>query len=145
MRFQKCSTLLVYVALMYPAAGAADDQTDCLSGIASDAAVAACTRLIEVHRTPLMLARHYRARAGHYREMGDFDHAIADYTEAIRFELLLPEALVDFAATLDRLGEFDRAAAQYREAIRAISEKMSSIKSTGLDVRASGRCLPLCW
>jgi tetratricopeptide (TPR) repeat protein len=90
---------LVSLCLVLATAPAsADPATDCDKG-SGDVAIAGCTELI---RSNPRDAVHYYNRGNAYHSKGEFDRAIADWSEALR---------------LDPLGDQDLAIADYSKAI----------------------------
>ena len=70
------------VVAIAPRPALADTDHDTCFGEAGDKALAACTRLIDQNmRDP----RPFAQRALNWRKKGNFDYAIADYTEAIKY------------------------------------------------------------
>jgi Flp pilus assembly protein TadD len=76
------------LAVGVSASALADDRSDCRNrAIPPEAAVAACTQAIASGSVKGSgLAELYGARANAYRVQADFDHAIADFDEAIRLD-----------------------------------------------------------
>jgi Flp pilus assembly protein TadD len=76
------------LAIGASASALADDRSDCRNrAIPPEAAVAACTQAIAAGSVKGSgLAELYGARANAYRVQADFDHAIADFDEAIRLD-----------------------------------------------------------
>jgi lipoprotein NlpI len=89
------------------------------SSVPSDAAIIACTRIIqsgEVHGTALVAA--YVSRGNRYGKEGDYDRAIVDYTKAIHLDPKLDYTFWRRGLAYTRKKEHDRAIADYSEAIR---------------------------
>ncbi len=83
-----------------------------------DAAVAACTRAIQSGRfAGAELAAIYDNRAIELRQRGDFDHAIADYSEAIRHDADLTGAYTGRGLAYEGNHEIERAKTDYRKAL----------------------------
>jgi tetratricopeptide (TPR) repeat protein len=81
--------------------------------------VADCTEIIKLQRLEGRKATYtYGIRGSAYFAIGDYDHAIADYTEAIRFDAKNTSAYVNRSNLALRLGENGRAIADLTEAIR---------------------------
>jgi len=85
--------VLVLMAALYIAAGpvfvsrAVADDLDTCAAVAGEEAIAACTRAISSGRLhDHDLAAEYYNRGIKYSSKGDYDRAIADYTEAIKLD-----------------------------------------------------------
>jgi tetratricopeptide (TPR) repeat protein len=75
-----------------------------------------CTRLI--NEVPARLREQaYLARGHAYRDGGDLDHAIADYSKAIELQPRDKEAFYSRGYVLQDKGDLDRAIADYTAAI----------------------------
>src|SRR5260221_14230859 len=57
-------------------------------------------------------------RSNAYDDKGDHDHAIADYTQAIRLDPNYASAYMERGIVYKRLKEYDRAVQDFSEAIR---------------------------
>src|SRR5215831_11397590 len=97
----------------------ADDHANTCKQASGDVAIAACTRAIASGRyaghDPAKL--HYD-RAVEYANKGDFDRAIADFSEAIRLAPNYAEAYYNRAHAYRAKKDNDRAIADYSETIR---------------------------
>jgi tetratricopeptide (TPR) repeat protein len=104
----------------WPAAGspaASDDIAICASG-ATDVKIAACTRLIQSgHRKGRDLAAVYGERGAASYRRGDYNHAIADLTEAIRLNPKLAAAYDNRGGAYDAIGDQPHALADFDRAI----------------------------
>ncbi|MBZ0148897.1 MAG: tetratricopeptide repeat protein [Pseudorhodoplanes sp.] len=89
-------------------------------GDSTKMAIAACSRVISSKREQgRSLAHAYSKRAYHRKSNEEFDGAIADYTEAIRFDSRnTADYLDDRAEVWLEAKTFDRAITDYTEAIR---------------------------
>jgi tetratricopeptide (TPR) repeat protein len=96
------------------AIAAADDLATCATEI-SDAAIAACSRLIQ--RNP-SYATLYNNRGVDYMSRGDNDRAIADFTQAIRLNPQDAKAYGNRGIAYGKKGDNDRAIADFTQAIR---------------------------
>ena len=94
----------------------ADDWNECKSGT-SPARIAACTRLIEMRpRQSKRIAIAHLYRAGAYRNRGDNERGIADYTRAMQVDSTLsPLAL---GLILNAKGENDLAVTALTDAVQ---------------------------
>jgi tetratricopeptide (TPR) repeat protein len=73
-------------ASVFAGSAIADDAQTCEKA-SGDVAIAACTRSIESGQfTGHNLAVDYSNRGVEYKTKGDYDHAIADYNDAIRLD-----------------------------------------------------------
>ena len=92
----------------------ADDLALCL-----DKQVEACTRLIDSGKfDQTNLANLFTARGIAHKAGGEFEHAFADYSEAIRLDPRNAIAFVDRGAAHEAKGELELALADDSEAIR---------------------------
>src|SRR5580704_15845876 len=110
---------LAVVALAgLPTVAAADDGYTCAKQ-SGDLAIAACSRAIASGEfRGEELAKIYANRGTEYKNKGDLDRAIADYSEAIRLDPEHVKAYNNRGITWAAKGELDRAIADYSEAIR---------------------------
>jgi tetratricopeptide (TPR) repeat protein len=69
---------------------------------------------------PLNNASAFSDRGVIYHEKGDYDRAIADYTEAIRLDPKYSNAFYNRGYAYEKKGDYDRAIADYTEAIRLV-------------------------
>jgi len=79
--------------------------------------------------TPLPNAQAYVNRG--LDSKGDFDRAIADFTQAIRLDPKYLEAYLYRAVAYQNKGDNDRAIADYSQLIRAVSDRLESGDSLG--------------
>ncbi len=109
----------IFVVFSLPAW--ADDRDSC-NNLTGDESIAACTRLIaskELQGDDL--ARAYRSRALSYTLFkGDYDRAIADFSEAIRLDPNNPLAYAVRGASFVRKGDYDRALTDLNEAAGSV-------------------------
>ena len=107
----------LFAALMLSSCSADADPCDTLRD--PEPRIIACTQVINSGKwTGRNQAINYTNRGNGYREKGDQDHAIADYSEAIRID---PEHVMAFnnrGVIYGAKGDLDRAVADYNEAIR---------------------------
>jgi tetratricopeptide (TPR) repeat protein len=81
--------------------------------------IAACTRDIDsgaLRRQSLAEAYMFRGRG--WSRKADFDHALADFNEALRLDPMFAAAMNDRATVWYRKGQFDRAIADFEIAVR---------------------------
>jgi tetratricopeptide (TPR) repeat protein len=92
---------------------------DCNQTVDNDRAILACTRLLATRDLSNQVrALAYGKRAWAFASKGDDDHAIADYSEAIRLDTKFAIAYHDRARAYHRKSDYDRAISDYSEAIR---------------------------
>jgi lipoprotein NlpI len=95
------------------------DDLDTCKRASGEEAIAACTRAIDSGRwRGPGLARAYNNRATAYYGDGGYEHAIADYNEAIRLDPKYPFAYNNLGNAHRANGEYDCAIANYSDAIR---------------------------
>src|SRR5262252_7929501 len=106
-------------AVAAPAAAASRADWDACKGDDPDRSIAARTRIIQGRGETAKdsaIAHHERGLA--YRSKGDFDRAIADYSEAIRLDPKHAAAHYNRGKLYQDKGDLDRATADYKEAMR---------------------------
>ena len=126
-------------ALTAPAAAASRADWDACKGDDPDRSIAACTRIIQGRGETAKnsaIAHHERGLA--YRSKGDFDRAIADYSEAIRLDPKLAAAYNNRGNAYKNKGDFDRAIADLSEAIRLDPKLASAYNDRGNAYGARG-------
>ena len=128
--------------LLAPSAAAAapkpDDRRTCAEA-SGEVAIAACSRVIASGRyRGSDLAKAYFYRGVEYRERGDLDRAIVDYSEAIRFDPKFALAYNNRGLALQDRGELDRAIADYDEAIRFDPKLALPYSNRGLALHQKG-------
>jgi tetratricopeptide (TPR) repeat protein len=95
-----------------------DQSADTCFSQQGEAAVAACTHAIRSGRfSGHDLAAIYQNRAAELRERGEYDQAIADYSEAIRIDSGLSGAYTGRGLAYEGKTEVDKAKADYRQAL----------------------------
>jgi tetratricopeptide (TPR) repeat protein len=83
-----------------------------------DAAIAACTHAIQSGRfRGAELAAIYDNRAIELRQQGEYDRAIADYSQAIRIDAQLTGAYTGRGLAYEGKAEVDKATIDYRKAL----------------------------
>ncbi|MGB6537992.1 MAG: tetratricopeptide repeat protein [Xanthobacteraceae bacterium] len=95
------------------------DRTWCHdSKSTTDQKIAGCTALIQSGRESRQdLFKDHWTRGDAYREKGDYDHAIADYTEAIRIDPKNISPLINRGMAYYAKKDYDRAIADYDKAM----------------------------
>jgi tetratricopeptide (TPR) repeat protein len=100
-----------------------------------DVSIRGCSMIIRSNNvTGLARAAAYRKRADRYREAEDVDRAIADYTQAIRYDADMAVAYTRRAGLHMRRSAYQRAADDYTQAIRVLPDHPSGY---------AGRCRAL--
>ncbi|KRR06103.1 hypothetical protein CQ12_03015 [Bradyrhizobium jicamae] len=107
--------LFCLATLVIAAPAAADDATRC-SRETGEGAIAACTRAI--NSSAGRPSENYTHRGIAYRDKGDTNRAVADYTEAIRQDSKYAQAYYNRGNAYSDKGDTDRAIADYTAAIR---------------------------
>jgi len=119
------STLFIGTIALFAATGpllasrAIADDVDTCAESTSDEAIAACTRAISsgnLHDHDL--AVEYYNRGVRYAKDGDYDHAIADYTEAIRLDPKYADAYGNRGNAYRDKHDLDRAITEYNKALQ---------------------------
>lgn len=84
-----------------------------------DQRIEGCSAVIKAGREKgEKLAEAFNTRGIGYRLKGDYDHAIADYNQAIRINAKFAAAYNNRAIAYDTKGDYDRAVADYEQAIK---------------------------
>ena len=102
-----------------PVARPTVSDTDLCAQDSGDAAIAACTRaIVSGPHSDDALAELYYNRGFEQRKKGNYEAAIADYSEAIRLNPTDPDAFNNRGIVWHKIGENEKALADYNEAIR---------------------------
>jgi len=110
--------IIVIVGCLVSVPARADERRTCAT-TSGDTAIAACGRAIASGRLrghDLAVAFNYRGNE--YHAKGDADRAIADYSDAIRFDPTFANAFYNRGYDYYVKDAYDRAIADYNEAIR---------------------------
>jgi tetratricopeptide (TPR) repeat protein len=135
-------------AILFLAAGtqiARADFSDEIRRCASDAShpdirIVACTRNIESGRfTGANLAVAFTNRGLAYKRKGQWDRAIADYSEAIRLKSDVAQVFNNRGNAHYHKGQLDRAIEDYDEAIRLQPDLAEAFGNRGNVYRKKGR------
>jgi Tfp pilus assembly protein PilF len=95
-----------------------DQSADTCFTQQGEAAIAACTHAIRSGRfSGNVLATIYDNRAIELRQRGDYDRAIADYSEAIRIDGTLSGAYTGRGLAYEGKAEVEKAMVDYRKAL----------------------------
>jgi len=130
---------LIGLVALFSLSAWADDRDSC-NKFTGDDSIAACTRLIASKELQGGdLAQVYRSRALNYTLFkGDYDRAIADFTEAIRLDPNSPVAHAVRGASFVRKGDYDRALVDLNEARRLDPKNASVHNAFGVCYNAKG-------
>jgi tetratricopeptide (TPR) repeat protein len=111
----------LFLATAFMAAPAlADDNSDVCFKETGEVAIAACTRAIQSrHFNGATLATIFNNRAIEYRQLGEYDRAIADYSQAIRLDAEFTGAYAGRGLAYEGKGEIAKAKAEYQKALAA--------------------------
>src|ERR1700730_4847024 len=115
------SLVSALVLLVGMAPAKADDVATCDKG-SGEEKIAACSRLISSGKFKghnLAIVFNHRGDA-HYGK-GDYDRAVADYSEAIRLDPKHAFAYIGRGLSYRMKGDYDRAIADHSEAIRLVA------------------------
>ena len=127
------SAAICFAALLVActARAAAVDSETCFKET-GDVAIAACTRLIESGEfTGNGLAAIYFNRGVTWREMGDHDRAIQDYTEAIKLNPNFEQAFFNRGNAYEEKGQLERAIQDYNRAIELKPDYAKAFNNRG--------------
>jgi len=115
-RFAPVLSGLALIAAVHGAA--AQDSADVCFRDSGEVAIAACTRAIQSGRfNGPTLATFFNNRAIEYRQLGDYDRAIADYSQAIRIDANFTGAYTGRGLAYEGKGETAKAKAEYQKAL----------------------------
>jgi lipoprotein NlpI len=111
--------LAVCAALPVAVQERSPDWTQCEDAFSPDVQIAGCTAVIRSDReTAADRARAYHLRGVAYRDKGDLDRAIADFSEAIGLNPLLASAYHDRGVAYRAKGDHGRAIADDERAVQ---------------------------
>lgn len=112
-------TLLVAAVAPFFITSAAADDADACTNEKGDKKIAACTSAINSGRwRGVNLAWAFVGRGRGYSDKNDYDHAIADFTEAIKLDPKHNYAYSNRGLVYAKKGQHDRAIGDYNEAIK---------------------------
>jgi tetratricopeptide (TPR) repeat protein len=106
--------MLLAFCLAGPAS--ADDIATCLKAAGDDATIAACTRLLN-RRDAVRDAILDKRGQAHFNK-GEYDQAMADFEQAVRFNPKNADHYVNRGFTYDKKGDYARAIADYDTALK---------------------------
>ena len=108
----------ITAALVAAAPAHADENSGRCFKDEGEAAIAACTRAIQSGKfSGEPLAAIYHNRAIELRRDGDYDRAIADYSQAVRLEPEFTGAYAGRGLAHEGKGEIEKAKTEYRKAL----------------------------
>ncbi len=97
-----------------------------------DQIISSCTAVIESGReTGRNLAAAYTIRGRAYRTKGDYDHAVVDYTEAIKIEPNYVLAYYSRGIAYFNKKDFDHAIADYTASLRLAPKDIIALQNRG--------------
>ena len=108
--------LVFVLALMLSATGAwADRYEDCDQSKDPDRSIRGCTQIIEggKRESRKRRAAAYYNRGNAYYDKAEYDHAIADFDEAMALNPMYAEAYYNRAAAYAKKGDYDHAIADF--------------------------------
>jgi tetratricopeptide (TPR) repeat protein len=124
-----------FISLVAAGPASADDRSTCAQR-GHDDRIAACSRLIA--KGGAGDAALFDNRGAEYGEKGDYDRAIADFSEAIRINPKYAQAWRDRGLVLLRKNELERGIADLSEAIRLDPKYLDAYNERGMAYVASG-------
>ncbi len=126
----------------WPAAAQTQQQIDqCMntdSSSSPELQIAACTAVIQSGRSGKDLALAYNNRAIDYRRNGDYDRAIADYSEAIKLEPKNTAAYYNRGVAYQAKNDYVHAIADYTQAIALDPKNINAYNNRGSAYRHQG-------
>jgi lipoprotein NlpI len=131
------------IALALPAHAQVQEQIDqCVNKAyvySADVMIAACTSVIQSGKlSGQQLASAFNNRGIAYNRKGDYEHAIADYNEAISLDPNHVSAYNNRGAAYVHRGDYDRAIVDYSEAIRLDPKYALVLNNRGFAYRRMG-------
>jgi len=141
----RCWLLLVSIIPLVMAAGPAlaasqTDMADCQQMQDLDRGIAGCTKIAEDQSVAASdRAIAYFDRGVDYYAKDDLDHAIADWSEAIKLDPNYVHAYNNLAKAYRDKGDYDHAIADYSEAIKLDPHHAIAYKGRGIAYLLSGQ------
>src|SRR5665647_401158 len=115
------------------------DSQDCDKASNLDRKIAGCTRLINAASTSAEdRAAAYNNRGIAWKDKGDVNRAIADYSESIRLNPMSSDAYHNRGGLLSDKKEYDRAIADFNEAIKLDPKYAPSFNNRGIAWKEKG-------
>ena len=128
----------LFVVITPGLAASQRDLDDCKAND-SDRRIAGCSRIIQGRgETAKTRAKAFYDRGVAYKDKGDYDHAIADYNEAIRLNPKNSIAYNNRGNAYDDKGDLAHAIADYNEAIRLNPKYDQAYENRGVAYLYSG-------
>ena len=121
-----------------PAAGLADDISDCNSG-QPDLVIKGCTQVIKAgtaNNDALSIAYFNRGNA--FDDNGDHDGAIADYTQSIKLKADYPQSYLNRGLSYMAKQDYDSALADFSQAVKLKPDFAKAIYNEGRAYEARG-------
>jgi tetratricopeptide (TPR) repeat protein len=113
---------LAFLVALFAFAGSAQafsqKQSNICAGADADAAIAACSKLLEGKASKQYMAIWLQNRGASYARKEDLDKALADLNHAVEIDPTVPESYINRAYVLDAKGDSDRALADLAHAIQ---------------------------
>src|SRR5664279_4983909 len=126
-----------FAAMIFLSYSAAADECDTLQD--PEPRIVACTQSINSGKWKgHNQAVNYTSRGNGYRDKGELDHAIADYSEAIRLDPKVAIGLYNRGIVWRAKGDIGRAIADYSEAIRLDPTYVLALNNRGLAYHDTG-------
>jgi tetratricopeptide (TPR) repeat protein len=123
--------IVIATSVVVAAPAAADNRAACFAqNLGGEKSIAACSRLLGKVRGSDR-ANLYGWRGSHYSAKGDYDRAIADFSESIRLNPKSAAPYHNRAGAYAAKGELDRALADYSEGIRLLPNNAASYTQRG--------------
>ncbi|MGH6974104.1 MAG: tetratricopeptide repeat protein, partial [Stellaceae bacterium] len=113
-----CAALTALAAAGPVRAQTSDRQWDWCKGDNADLSIGGCTAIIQSgQETTMNLAIAFYDRGNAYDDKGEYDKAIADYTQALQLDPRHETALVNRGLAYKHKGDYDRAIADFNAAL----------------------------
>jgi tetratricopeptide (TPR) repeat protein len=113
---------LAFLVALFAFAGSAQafsqKQSNICAGADADAAIAACSKLLEGKASKQYMAIWLQNRGASYARKEDLDKALADLNHAVEIDPTVPESYINRAYVLNAKGDSDRALADLAHAIQ---------------------------